>query len=42
VISVEEAIAISDEAERAGLLKSGGLPKRNEGCSATAANAAAM
>ncbi len=31
VISAEEAIAISDEAERAGLLKSGGLPKRNGG-----------
>ncbi|MBN1190364.1 MAG: 4Fe-4S binding protein [Dehalococcoidales bacterium] len=31
VISVEESIAISDEAERAGLLKSGGIPKRNGG-----------
>lgn len=31
VISVEEAIAISDDAERAGLLKSGGLMKRNGG-----------
>ena len=31
VISVEEAIAISDEAERAGLLKSGGLSERNGG-----------
>jgi ferredoxin len=31
VISVEEAIAISDEAERGGLLKSGGLSKRNGG-----------
>jgi hypothetical protein len=31
VISVEEAIAISDEAERAGLLKSGGLRKENGG-----------
>jgi ferredoxin len=31
VISVEEAIKISDEAERAGLLKSGGIPKRNGG-----------
>jgi formate hydrogenlyase subunit 6/NADH:ubiquinone oxidoreductase subunit I len=30
-ISVEEAIAISDEAERAGLLKSGGLSERNGG-----------
>ncbi len=31
VISIEEAIAISDEAERSGLLKSGGLSKRNGG-----------
>ena len=31
VISVEEAIAISDEAERGGLLKSGGLSERNGG-----------
>jgi len=31
VVSVEEAIAISDEAERAGLLKSGGLSKKNGG-----------
>ncbi len=31
VVSVEEAIAISDEAERAGLLKSGGLRKENGG-----------
>jgi ferredoxin len=31
VISVEEAIAISDEAERSGLLKSGGLRKENGG-----------
>jgi len=31
VISVEEAIAISDEAERAGLLKSGGISERNGG-----------
>ncbi len=31
VVSVEEAIAISDEAERAGLLKSGGLSERNGG-----------
>ena len=31
VISLEEAIAISDEAERAGLLKSGGISKRNGG-----------
>lgn len=31
VVSVEEAIAISDEAERAGLLKSGGLSQRNGG-----------
>jgi formate hydrogenlyase subunit 6/NADH:ubiquinone oxidoreductase subunit I len=31
VISVEEAIAISDEAERGGLLKSGGLMKQNGG-----------
>jgi formate hydrogenlyase subunit 6/NADH:ubiquinone oxidoreductase subunit I len=31
VITVDEAIAISDEAERAGLLKSGGLFKRNGG-----------
>jgi formate hydrogenlyase subunit 6/NADH:ubiquinone oxidoreductase subunit I len=31
VISVEEAIAISDEAERAGLLKSGGITERNGG-----------
>jgi NAD-dependent dihydropyrimidine dehydrogenase PreA subunit len=31
VISVEEAIAISDEAERAGLLKSGGISQKNGG-----------
>ena len=31
VVSVEEAIAISDEAERAGLLKSGGVSPRNGG-----------
>jgi NAD-dependent dihydropyrimidine dehydrogenase PreA subunit len=31
VVSVEEAIAISDEAERGGLLKSGGLSERNGG-----------
>jgi ferredoxin len=31
VVSVEEAIAISDEAERAGLLKSGGIRKDNGG-----------
>ncbi len=31
VISIEEAIAISDEAERAGLLKSGGISERNGG-----------
>lgn len=31
VISVEEAIAISDEAERGGLLKSGGISERNGG-----------
>jgi len=31
VISVEEAIAISDEAERGGLLKSGGIRKENGG-----------
>jgi ferredoxin len=31
VVSIEEAIAISDEAERAGLLKSGGLRKENGG-----------
>ncbi len=31
VIPVEEAIAISDDAERAGLLKSGGIPRRNGG-----------
>jgi NAD-dependent dihydropyrimidine dehydrogenase PreA subunit len=31
VISIEEAIAISDEAERAGLLKSGGIRKQNGG-----------
>ena len=31
VISIEEAIAISDEAERAGLLKSGGIRKENGG-----------
>ncbi len=31
VISAEEAIAISDEAERSGLLKSGGLRKENGG-----------
>jgi ferredoxin len=31
VVSIEEAIAISDEAERGGLLKSGGLSKRNGG-----------
>lgn len=31
VISVEEAIAISDEAEKAGLLKSGGITERNGG-----------
>jgi formate hydrogenlyase subunit 6/NADH:ubiquinone oxidoreductase subunit I len=31
VISTEEAIAISDEAERAGLLKSGGIRKENGG-----------
>jgi ferredoxin len=31
VVSIEEAIKISDEAERAGLLKSGGLSERNGG-----------
>jgi hypothetical protein len=31
VITVEESIAISDEAERAGLLKSGGIRKENGG-----------
>ena len=31
VVSVEEAIAISDEAERGGLLKSGGIRKENGG-----------
>jgi Na+-translocating ferredoxin:NAD+ oxidoreductase subunit B len=31
VISIEEALAISDEAEKAGLLKSGGLSKKNGG-----------
>ncbi len=31
VVSIEEAIAISDEAERAGLLKSGGLSQKNGG-----------
>lgn len=31
VVSIEEAIAISDEAERGGLLKSGGLRKENGG-----------
>jgi electron transport complex protein RnfB len=31
VISIEEAIAISDEAERSGLLKSGGIRKENGG-----------
>lgn len=31
VVSVEEAIAVSDEAERAGLLKSGGISERNGG-----------
>jgi hypothetical protein len=31
VVSVEEAIAISDEAERSGLLKSGGLSTKNGG-----------
>ena len=31
VVSIEEAIAISDEAERSGLLKSGGLRKENGG-----------
>jgi formate hydrogenlyase subunit 6/NADH:ubiquinone oxidoreductase subunit I len=31
VVSIEEAIAISDEAERSGLLKSGGLSERNGG-----------
>jgi len=31
VVSIEEAIAISDEAERAGLLKSGGIRKENGG-----------
>jgi len=31
VVNVEEAIAISDEAERAGLLKSGGISERNGG-----------
>ena len=31
VVSVEEAIAISDEAERGGLLKSGGLSEKNGG-----------
>jgi ferredoxin len=31
VVSIEEAIAISDEAERTGLLKSGGLRKENGG-----------
>jgi NAD-dependent dihydropyrimidine dehydrogenase PreA subunit len=30
-VSIEEAIAISDEAERGGLLKSGGLSKKNGG-----------
>ena len=31
VVSIEEAIAISDEAERGGLLKSGGINKKNGG-----------
>jgi len=31
VVSIDEAIAISDEAERAGLLKSGGIRKENGG-----------
>jgi len=31
VVSVDEAIAISDDAERAGLLKSGGIRKENGG-----------
>jgi NAD-dependent dihydropyrimidine dehydrogenase PreA subunit len=31
VVSIEEAIKISDEAERAGLLKSGGLSEKNGG-----------
>jgi ferredoxin len=31
VVSIEEAIVISDEAERAGLLKSGGIRKENGG-----------
>jgi formate hydrogenlyase subunit 6/NADH:ubiquinone oxidoreductase subunit I len=31
VVSIEEAIAISDEAEKAGLLKSGGIRKENGG-----------
>jgi formate hydrogenlyase subunit 6/NADH:ubiquinone oxidoreductase subunit I len=31
VVSIEKAIAISDEAERAGLLKSGGIRKENGG-----------
>jgi len=31
VVDIDEAIAISDEAERAGLLKSGGLSQRNGG-----------
>ena len=31
VVSIEEAIAISDEAERGGLLKSGGIRKENGG-----------
>ena len=31
VVSIEEAIAISDEAERAGLLKSGGIRQENGG-----------
>ncbi len=31
VVSIEEAIAISDEAERSGLLKSGGLSTKNGG-----------
>ena len=31
VVSIEEAIAISDEAEKAGLLKSGGIGERNGG-----------
>lgn len=31
VVSIEEAMAISDEAERSGLLKSGGLRKENGG-----------